>query len=162
LNREGILQGRLDEPILEPDPETRRAIASNGELLARLGPFDAVFASTLRRTQQTAEAYGYRPDIDPLLDELDFGPYEGQPREQLLREVPEWTSRPESVELGESIAELEERVRRFLERHASLERVLIFGHGAWLRALRALALQGDIHSMNTTVLRNNTLLELEL
>ncbi|HLJ02409.1 MAG TPA: histidine phosphatase family protein, partial [Solirubrobacteraceae bacterium] len=42
-------------------------------------PFDAVYASPLRRALQTAELAGFsRPIVTPLLRELDYGDYEGK------------------------------------------------------------------------------------
>ena len=48
-------------------------MVKNQNNLSRLQPFDLILASTLKRTQQTAQMYGMNVVIEPLLDELDFG-----------------------------------------------------------------------------------------
>ena len=48
-----------------------------------------ILASTLKRTQQTAQMYGMNVVIEPLLDELDFGEFEGRPKEELTQGIRE-------------------------------------------------------------------------
>ena len=61
----------------------------NQQTLNSFMPFDLILASTLKRTQQTAQMYGMNVVIEPLLDELDFGEFEGRPKEELIRELGE-------------------------------------------------------------------------
>ena len=161
-NREGRLQGRRDLPILEPGPEERTAIAANRRALESLPPFDAVLVSRLRRTAMTAEQHGYRGryQVEPLLDELDFGPYEGRPRAELLAEVGElWENAPQRLVLGEPLTELEQRVRAFLHRYRDRS-ILAFGHGAWIRAAVAVVGKDSIEGMNRVTIHNNQLVTL--
>ncbi|GAB6041641.1 histidine phosphatase family protein [Endothiovibrio diazotrophicus] len=158
-NRDGLLQGRRDLPILEPGPDEQAAIADNRHRLAELGPFDAVLVSRLQRTAMTADRHGYqgRYRVEPLLDELDFGPYEGRPRAELLAEVgARWREAPQQLVLGEALTDLEQRVRTVLQQYDG-DNVLIFGHGAWIRAAVAIVREGGIEGMNRTVIDNNQL-----
>ncbi len=165
-NRDGLLQGRRDPPILPPDDETRAAIARNRLSLAgRFASFDHVLVSSLRRTAMTAEAYGYGElaQVEPLLDELDFGPYEGRLRSEMLRELGDrWVEAPQTLMLGEPISALGARVRSVLSRYGGCQSLLIFGHGAWLRALRSLIEQGDLGRMNRMTIQHNAVSVVEL
>lgn len=150
----GRLQGRADLPVAaaaELPPEFAQIIRDGRERLAALAPFDRVYCSSLRRTHDTAAAFGYPdPIASPLLDELDFGPFEGRPRADLLAAVGDaWREAPQTLTLGEPVAALAERIRAFIAGPCrGCERVAVFGHGAWLRALMALAETGGIATMN--------------
>jgi alpha-ribazole phosphatase len=164
-NRDGLLQGQRDVDILPPEPGELAQIRANQAQLANLAPFDGVFCSCLRRTRATAQLYGYETDLvsDPLLNELDFGPFEGQPREHLLAAVGDtWLNNPAALVLGESLPQLEARIRRFLANHAGARRLLVFGHGSWTRALLSLADRGTLQRMNQVKVPNNRLLRIEL
>lgn len=155
------LQGRRDIEIEPLAAAQRREIEENRRQLQELGPFAKVLCSTLQRTAQTAALYGY-PDAmrEPLLDEFDFGRFEGQPRDQFLAELKEvWMEHPEDLVLGESMKALEQRVRQFLADYEKYKVVLLFGHGCWLRALHSLHSSGSINGMNRLVIPNNQLLK---
>lgn len=164
MNRAGLLQGHRDEPIEEPDDATRAIIAANLEQMPPLERFDAILASRLRRTAMTAAHYGVgdRLSVEPLLDELDFGPFEGRSRAELVAHIgAAWEDDPASVVLGEPLTGLAERVGRFFERYRG-QRVLAFGHGSWMRAAVALGRDGSIDGMNRFKIANNVPIELQL
>lgn len=156
-NEAGRLQGRRDEPISPlSDDVKERLTASLGTLIdgARI---EDVVASNRIRTQQTAETFGYAAyRIDPNLDELDFGPFEGKLRADMLNDLGDgWTDRPGQLTLGEPVAVLAERVRRFVGSVSTCDTVLCFGHGAWMRALHSMALHdGDVNFMNQITIPN--------
>ncbi len=155
-NREGRLQGRRDIPIAGPDPGEKAAMARNRDLLARIGPFERVLASSLQRTRMTAACYGLAYRVEPLLDELDFGPYEGWSRADFIRAVgPLWYQAPQRLTLGEPLTALQERIERFAARYRADARVLAFGHGAWIRAFVSLHRFGTIARMNRLRVDNN-------
>ncbi|MDV2887937.1 histidine phosphatase family protein, partial [Alkalihalophilus pseudofirmus] len=88
--------------------EIEQGINENQRILHSLSPFDLVLASTLIRTQQTAQHYRFYPETERLLDELDFGPFEGRPKEELLEILgDQWLENPKELVLGESIRHLE-------------------------------------------------------
>lgn len=160
-NQRGLLQGRLDIPIAPLDEASTAGIRANSVRIAEYGSPSVVVASTLLRTIQTAVAYGYGEShviSDPLLDEIDFGPYEGRPKAHLLTSTNGlWIDDPRGLMLGESVSDLVDRVRGFWARYREERLILAFVHGAWLRALLALARDGDVGAMNRTETANNAL-----
>jgi broad specificity phosphatase PhoE len=106
-NARGLLLGRADPPLSDEGREQAAA-------LARLLPADArVVTSPLRRSRETADAFGRPVEVDERWVELDYGELDGTP----LRDVPidtwrEWRSDPMFVPPGgESLAALGIRVR---------------------------------------------------
>lgn len=158
----GCLQGRRDIGILHPGESEAGKIRANRLRLRKAGPFRSVFVSTLRRSKETARAYGYeRPRVEPLLDELDFGPYEGRLRSDMERAIGRtWFTDPATVRLGEPLVEFEERVLTFIANHCSGKGpILAFGHGAWIRAFISVTLHGNIRAMNRVTVRSNEIHE---
>ncbi|RJS60472.1 histidine phosphatase family protein [Bacillus sp. PK3_68] len=155
-NKTQRLQGRRDigiSPLAEP---FRQGIIRNKKLLKELSPFDIVLTSTLKRTQQTAQLYGYSFETEPLLDELDFGPFEGLPKEKLYEKHREqWMEQPKELVLGESIKDLENRIILFLDKYKEWDNVLVFGHGSWMRAIVSYFQYGHINNMNKMTVENN-------
>jgi broad specificity phosphatase PhoE len=155
-NKKTWLQGRKDIPISKLNDRDKKQIEHNQVILSQLAPFDIVLASSLIRTQQTANLYGYKPEIDGLLDELDFGPFEGVPRAKLLEICGEqWMNNPSQLVLGESVVNLGNRVHLFLEKYHRVGNILVFGHGCWIRALLSNYHYGHINHMNQLTLGNN-------
>jgi broad specificity phosphatase PhoE len=157
-NRISRLQGRQDTDVLELDEVSAAAIQGNQESLKQAGPFDAILASSLKRTQQTAALYGFTDfTVEPLLDELDFGRYEGRERYLLAQELPEWATDPRKLVLGEPILSLEARICSFVTKYGHLSNILVFGHGSWFRGLLSVAQYGDVRDMNAVQIENNEL-----
>lgn len=156
-NHEGRLQGQRDIGLMPPDEEALAAIHENRNRIADLGPFDTVLASALKRTQQTAARYGVTEfEVEPLANEIDFGPYEGRPSKSLVENYgARWTDDPRDLEFGERLTDLEARIRAFLRKYKDREKVLLFAHGSWLRALVSIAECGDVRNMNTFFIVNN-------
>ncbi len=160
-NERGLLQGQGDSPLLEIDPASEAAIRGNLDRLTRLGAFDVILTSELRRTQITAARYGFdRFTPEPLLNELDFGEWEGRPRDAFYGAFGDrWFSDPRSLVLGESLAGFQSRILCFLEKYRRRRTVLAFSHGSWMRALRSILTHGDIRAMNSGWIENNEILE---
>ena len=163
-NLEDRLQGRRDLPILARDVRGDSACANALSAIERWSPFDEVFCSTLRRTRQTAEAFGFSSPIeDADLDELDFGPVEGRLRSEMLAAVGDaWKTAPDTLTFGEPVLRLETRIRSFLRRQRDRNAVLVFGHGAWSRALFSLHTTGALRQMNQVALEHGAAIELDL
>ncbi len=100
------------------------------ERLAGLDRVDAVYASPLERTRQTAKpiakALGLRVRVDRGLLECDFGEWTGRKLKELSR-LPEWTTvqrYPSGFRFpgGESFSEMQSRIvgalARLVQRHA--------------------------------------------
>lgn len=145
----------------------RQAEATGRELQARYGRFDAVYHSGYLRTRQTLEGIltawpeaqraALAPTHDLFLRERDTGfgwdmttaeaeaafPY----LQEYWRTVGPFFARPPG---GESVAQVCERVRLFLdrvERDHGGERVLVVTHGVTLRAFRYLLEGWDYDQM---------------
>ena len=161
-NNSGMLQGRLDVDIEPPSQKQLLRIAENLSKIRQVGPVDRVLCSSLNRTAQTALAYGYAESayiLEPLLNELDFGCYEGLPRQEMWDALGEaWWKRPEYLVLGEPVLALQHRITGLLEKYAQAERLLLFSHGAWTRALLSYSRIGDIKDMNQMTVDNNDML----
>ncbi|WP_462409602.1 histidine phosphatase family protein [Neobacillus sp. Marseille-QA0830] len=151
------LQGKRDIDILPLAEEYRQGIIQNQHLLQQLAPFDLVLASTLKRTHQTARLYGFEAETEGLLDELDFGPFEGVPKQTLIDHYGEqWITNPKELILGESLANLQNRIVLFLDKYKMVSNLLVFGHGSWIRAMLSYAEFGHINQMNQRNLDNNS------
>lgn len=159
LNSKGILQGRKDIPILIPSSRTQEHISKNRKLLEEKGGFDHTLISRLKRTRMTAELYAAENiTVEPLLDELDFGHYEGRKKEILLAEQELWFTDPASLTLGEPLLFLENRISQFLKKYKGAKTILAFGHGAWMRALVSYVEHGNIGKMNSLEIANNQII----
>lgn len=159
FNQKGVLQGRRDIPILPPSSKTREQISRNKELLEKEDGFDHILISRLKRTRMTAELYTDRPcTVEPLLDELDFGYYEGLKKEKLLSEQKLWLTDPASLTLGEPVLSLENRISQFLKKYKGAKTILAFGHGAWMRAFVSYVEHGNIGKMNSLEIANNQII----
>ena len=160
-NKKQLLQGRHDIDILPPDEQYRQAIDSNRSRLKSYGSFECVLTSTLKRTQQTAVCYHiHHITIEPLLNEIDFGTYVGQPKASLLKDWGEvWQQNPRNLVLGEPIINLEDRINTFIAKYQAYSQLLVFGHGGWIRGLLSIVQYGDIRAMNQFVVENNQLYE---
>ncbi len=163
-NNDGILQGRRDIGILSLNESDRKKIRRNQEQLKKWEPFDLTCVSSLKRTEQTASLYGRRGGlIDPLLDELDFGAYEGQPKNRLLEDWGhDWLRDPRGLIFGEKVSDFEQRIKAFLEKYEELGKLLVFGHGGWIRGLLSILKYGDTRAMNQVSVNNNQLIFLDI
>lgn len=158
-NQKTLLQGRKDIGLSTLTEKDRRKITENQRLLNDLSPFDFVLASTLKRTHQTANLYGFEAETESLLDELDFGSFEGLPKALLLKEYGwKWLDNPQKLVLGESLENLEARIRLFIEKYKDYDNILVFGHGSWMRAFLSYHKHGHINDMNKMTIENNSCL----
>jgi probable phosphoglycerate mutase len=144
--------GRNELPL----SRTGRAEAEAAAVRVKELGVDAVVASPLRRTRETAEivaaALGVTPEFDKDLVELDFGEFEGLTFQEARERHPlaaRRFGRDISVAApgGESVADVSARVararRRILERHAG-RTVLVVSHVTPIKLLLAAGLDvGD-------------------
>lgn len=102
-NAEGRIQGHADPPLDEVGREQARRLAER----LREETLAALYASPLRRAQETAEIIGQALDLpvvpDERLREYDTGDITGLTREQIVARYPDlaqrWREDPESVEI---------------------------------------------------------------
>ena len=138
----GQCYGRLDVPLADTFPQEAAALEQR---IRRLGPLP-FYCSPAARCLRLAERLGLDPVIDPRLQELDFGQWEGMPWDQIERPALDaWAAdfirRP--CPRGESYAALINRVEAFLGDLAAqgLERAGLITHAGVIRAALVL-LQG--------------------
>lgn len=141
-NARGLLLGRADPPL---SPEGRRQAAA---LATRVPPDARVVCSPLRRTRETADAFGLPVEIDDRWIELDYGALDGTP----LAEVPddvwrEWRADPAyAPDGGESLVDVGSRVRAACDGLAAEARtrdVVVVSHVSPIKAALAWALHTD-------------------
>jgi broad specificity phosphatase PhoE len=150
------LKGRKDIDLLPITDGDQHEVVTNQQILSRLQPFDIILASTLKRTHQTAQLYGMNVGTEPLLDELDFGKFEGRPKEDMVKELGEsWLENPRELKLGENLVDLENRIVKFIKKYEGYKNILVFGHGSWIRAFISLIQNGHINRMNQIHVPNN-------
>jgi len=154
-NQERKLQGSVDISVIKPNENTLEQIKQNQLILAQKKPFALVITSSLKRTQETAKLYGYHEFIiEPLIDELNFGEFEGQ-NFQLFQERlgNEWLTNPQNLILGEKLIDFEQRIKTFLNKYQSYSQLLLFSHGVWTRGLLSMIKYGTINQLNTPEFR---------
>lgn len=140
LNKQGLMQGRTDEPLNETGIEQAKAARNKIKNVK----FDAVYASPLDRAIETASIIGdvNRDDIiiDERIIEVNFGKYELKkytalgPAMTLYWLLPTILPCPKSVE---TIASMKKRSSSFLHEleQKDYENVLVVCHGGIMRAL---------------------------
>lgn len=124
--------GRTDLPLTASGEADGRRL---GERLRSM-TFERVFSSPLGRARRTAELAGYSPEIDPDLQEWDYGEYEGKTSAEIRAGRPGWILFRDGPTGGETVAMIEERVDRLAAKLKNLSgNVLCFAHGHLLRVL---------------------------
>lgn len=119
-NRQDRFRGRSDVPLNENGMTQAHKIA------ARLAnaKIDAIYASPLPRAIQTAEplAAAHHLEIEQTADllDIDYGAWEGMPREDILAKYPDlyatWVKAPGKVKFpgGESVRQVRLRAEKLL------------------------------------------------
>lgn len=143
-NRAGRYQGCLDTPL----SDRGRAQAASAARALSGSSLRAVYASPLARARETAEAiarpHGLVVRTAEALNEICHGAWEGLTVEEVRARFPDlyrrWQETPEAVTMpdGESLAQVEERVRGELRRLQSLhagETICLVSHDVPVRLL---------------------------
>jgi probable phosphoglycerate mutase len=128
--------GRTDVPLTGAGREQARRLG--GALAGRT--FSRVVSSPLARATETARIAGYggRMELDPELQEWDYGAYEGRRRIDIARDDPGWSIWGRPIPGGESLDALGARADRVIARLLPMGGdVLVFAHGHVLRVLAA-------------------------
>jgi broad specificity phosphatase PhoE len=141
-NKDGIVNGQLDEPLAEEGETQAQSLAKR---LENRG-IEVIFSSPLKRTTLTAlpiaEKINKEINVDHRLIEVHFGSFEGKPNEEMIKTLGhnardflnkyKYDFTPYG---GESSEQVETRVRSFINdlKKMSYKRVLIVTHGGILR-----------------------------
>jgi broad specificity phosphatase PhoE len=102
--------------------------------------FGKVLVSPRARARRTAElaGFGVQAEIDPDLQEWDYGQYEGRRTADIHKERPAWSLFRDGCPGGESVEAIGDRADRVIGHLRTLEsNVLVFSHGHILRVLAA-------------------------
>jgi len=106
-----------------------------------------VYSSPLQRARRTAELAGFDdPQVTPLLQEVDYGHYEGLTSQQIHELDPDWEVYKDGCPDGESPAQIYARAQAFIQlvaRHGDA-RVIAFAHGHILRAVAVAWIDADL------------------
>lgn len=138
-SKTGQHTGHTDIELTETGRERAKLAA---EALAELDLDEpVVFSSPLRRAVDTAELAGLTiAERSPLLQEWDYGRYEGLTTSQIRETVPDWLIWTHGAEGGESVADVTARADRAVELalgHMQSRDVMFVGHAHFSRSVIA-------------------------
>ncbi|MCF7788374.1 MAG: histidine phosphatase family protein [Prosthecobacter sp.] len=128
--------GRTDIPLTALGEDEVREW---GQRLCRI-PFDHVLTSPLIRAQRTCELVGLARDaeLEPDLQEWDYGDYEGLGSVDIRKERPGWNVFRDGCPNGETTEEICARADRLIARLRTMEgNVALFSHGQYGSVLAA-------------------------
>ncbi len=101
----------------------------------------------MQRARRTAELAGFdEPRITPLLQEVDYGRYEGLSSRQIHESDPGWEVYKDGCPGGETPEQIYKRAEEFIElvaRHVDA-RLMTFAHGHILRAIAVAWIRAEI------------------
>lgn len=106
--------------------------------------FEAVISSPMQRATETSDLAGLAEArrIDPDAMEWNYGRYEGKTTEEIHEEDPDWNIFSRGAPDGESLRDITVRADRMLKKlTVAKNKVVLFSHGHFLRALAARWLQ---------------------
>ena len=156
--------GRIDAPLTPDGWRMAEAFARRWAHHPTRPSWHAVYTSTRRRTiamaAPFADAARLSPAVEPDLDEIDFGAWQGRSKQEIARDEPErfrrWLANPSiGAPDGETGFEVARRALAFVARlrrvHAGGGDVLIVGHKTWLRLLVCALIRIDLRLYRSCV-----------
>lgn len=156
-NLKGIVQGRGVDSSLN---KTGKRQAEAFYQAYRDTPFDLLYISALKRTQETMQSFiesGLRHEVRPAIDEINWGIYEGVGRDPIKHKryldiIGRWQSGEYGIRIdgGESAEDLSNRVQTFVDELRTLDakRVLVCSHGRTIRVLMCLLTDTPLQNMD--------------
>lgn len=157
FNEEGVVQGKGVDASLNALGKKQAAQFYNAYQNV---PFEKVFTSSLKRSQESVAEFikdGIPHEIDPGLDEISWGIYEGakasEERDRYFRKiVKEWRSGNTDVKIGdgESPDDVAERQRPIIEKliQAPESLILVCMHGRAMKIILSQMLEKPISEMD--------------
>jgi broad specificity phosphatase PhoE len=128
--------GRTDIPLTA---RGERNALSLGERLTGM-TFAKILTSPRSRARRTCElaGFGAQAEVDPDLQEWDYGQYEGRRTADIRQERPDWYLFRDGCPGGESVEAIGGRADRVVAHLRAIDgNVLLFSHGHILRVLAA-------------------------
>ena len=121
-------------------PLTERGRERAVPLKAFLGreQFSLVLSSPRQRAVETGKIAGFgdRMEIEPNLQEWNYGVYEGKTTAEIRKEHPGWSVWKDPIEGGESLEQVGARAQKVIDRARGVGgKVLVFSHAHMLRIL---------------------------
>lgn len=100
----------------------------------------------MQRARRTAELAGFpSPLITPLLQEFDYGQFEGKTTAEIREMHPDWQLFRDGCPGGETPAQVYRRARDFIDLAGTTSgQVLAFAHGHFIRAIAVAWMSLDI------------------
>jgi probable phosphoglycerate mutase len=135
-SRSGAHTGTTDLPLTAEGEMKARAL---GAKLAG-HHFALVFTSPMQRARRTCElaGFGAQAQVEPNLNEWNYGSYEGLSSADIQRTRPGWTIFHDGVPDGETINQVASRAQAVIARALAADGdVALFAHGHILRILAA-------------------------
>jgi len=120
--------GRTDIPLTAHGEDEARGLTQRLGLIT----FSAVLTSPLQRARQTCElaGLGRAVEVEPDLEEWDYGDYEGQRSVDICKGRPGWNVFRDGCPNGETPAQVSARADRLIEHVSTLDgNVALFSHG---------------------------------
>jgi probable phosphoglycerate mutase len=161
VNAENRLQGRIDHSLDEVG--RRQSI----EIARALKNIDRVISSPLLRAMETAAAFNQKVEIEPRFIELDYGDFDGVLQNDVSEEV--WKIWRADVNYcppnGESLAELDRRVRQALDEIIDESRdqnIVVVSHVSPIKAAIAWAVGIDVSSSWRMLLDRGSISRIEV
>jgi probable phosphoglycerate mutase len=127
--------GRTDIPLTPHGESQARALKPRLDDIS----FAAVVSSPMQRALQTCELSGLTPtEVEPGLDEWDYGTYEGQTSSTIRNTHPDWNVFRDGCPGGELPSDIRIRADRVITHLRSVTgNVAVFSHGQFGEALAA-------------------------
>jgi len=143
-NRDGLLQGRVDNPLDEYGQQQAETAAAYLHHSTPRG-IDRVIASPLTRAQQTAAALRMAVETEDRLVEIDYGEWEEKPVAEVSPQTwATWRADPDfRPPGGETLMELGARVREAVSEiaeQAEKTNIVVVSHVSPMKAMVAWAL----------------------
>ena len=126
--------GMTDIPLTEQGEKNAKQLGKQLEGLT----FAKVFSSPLQRALKTCELAGFGATVipDPLLEEWNYGDYEGRTTTEIQQKQPEWFIFRDGCPGGESPKQVAQRCDQMIEKMKAINGdILIFAHAHILRML---------------------------
>lgn len=126
--------GMTDIPLTEQGEKNAKQLGKRLQGLT----FAKVFSSPLQRALKTCELAGFGSMVmpDPLLEEWNYGDYEGRTTTEIQRTQPDWFIFRDGCPGGESPKQVAQRCDQMVEKMKAINGdILIFAHAHILRML---------------------------
>jgi broad specificity phosphatase PhoE len=120
-NKEAVFRGRADRPLNMTGKREGLAVAFALEDTSLAGIYSSPLVRAIQTMEETADRHGQDVVAVDDLTDIDFGTWQGKPKDEVAREHTEqyrtWLEEPEKMEFpgGESLVEAAQRATKAIE-----------------------------------------------